>query len=139
MKQYIAISAIGADRVRALLPVLPLFVVEHGIDVPTLGLIAAAWSIGKLVAEPVFGYLADRTSRKPFLIGGAVVLAIVTVLPVWFNTALELFVLRLIAGVATGAYDPAARGLIDWRRGRRSKIFPPLLLMTASTRPSHST
>jgi DHA1 family multidrug resistance protein-like MFS transporter len=109
----------------ALLPVLPLFVVEHGIDVPTLGLITAAWSIAKLVAEPIFGYLADRTSRKPLLIGGAAVLAVVTVLPVWFNTALELFVLRLIAGAAAGAYDPAARGLIvdSTPEGERGEAF----------------
>lgn len=109
----------------ALLPVLPLFVVEHGIDVPTLGLIAAAWSIAKLITEPLFGYLADRTSRKPFLIGGAVVLAVVTVLPVWFNTAVELFVLRFIAGAATGAYDPAARGLIvdGTAEGQRGEAF----------------
>ncbi len=109
----------------ALLPVLPLFVVEHGIDVPTLGLIAAAWSIGKLVAEPVFGYLADRTSRKPFLIGGAVMLAVVTILPIWWNTAVELFVLRFIAGIATGAYDPAARGLIvdGTSEGERGEAF----------------
>lgn len=109
----------------ALLPVLPLFVTEHGIDVPTLGLITAAWSIAKLVTEPVFGYLADRISRKPFLIGGAIVLAVVTVLPVWFNTAVELFVLRLIAGAATGAYDPAARGLIvdSTSEGERGEAF----------------
>lgn len=109
----------------ALLPVLPLFVVEHGIDVPTLGLIAAAWSIAKLIAEPIFGYLADRTSRKPFLIGGAVVLAVVTILPVWLNTAVELFVLRFIAGAATGAYDPAARGLIvdSTSEGERGEAF----------------
>jgi MFS family permease len=109
----------------ALLPVLPLFVVEHGIDVPTLGLITAAWSIAKLVTEPIFGYLADRTSRKPFLIGGALVLAVVTVLPVWFNTAVELFVLRFIAGAATGAYDPAARGLIVDKtpEGERGEAF----------------
>ncbi|MET0772653.1 MAG: MFS transporter [Candidatus Limnocylindrales bacterium] len=109
----------------ALLPVLPLFVTEHGIDVPTLGLITAAWSIAKLIAEPIFGALADRTSRKPFLIGGAIVLAIVTVLPVWFNTAVELFVLRFIAGAATGAYDPAARGLIvdTTPEGERGEAF----------------
>ena len=109
----------------ALLPVLPLFVTEHGIDVPTLGLITAAWSIAKLIAEPIFGALADRTSRKPFLIGGALVLAVVTVLPVWFNTAVELFVLRFIAGAATGAYDPAARGLIvdTTPEGERGEAF----------------
>jgi MFS family permease len=109
----------------ALLPILPLFVTEHGIDVPTLGLITAAWFIAKLIAEPIFGALADRTSRKPFLIGGALVLAIVTVLPVWFNTALELFVLRFIAGAAVGAYDPAARGLIvdTTPEGERGEAF----------------
>jgi DHA1 family multidrug resistance protein-like MFS transporter len=109
----------------ALLPVLPLFVTEHGIDVPTLGLILAAWSIAKLVTEPIFGYLADRTSRKPFLIGGAAVLAVVTVLPVWFNTAVELFVLRLVAGAAAGAYDPAARGLLvdATPEGERGEAF----------------
>ena len=90
----------------ALLPVLPLYVVEHGIDVPTLGLIAAAWSIAKLIAEPIFGYLADRTVRKPFLVGGAVVLGIATMLPLVFTTAAALFVLRFISGAAAGAYDP---------------------------------
>jgi MFS family permease len=109
----------------ALLPILPLFVTEHGIDVPTLGLITASWSIAKLIAEPIFGALADRTSRKPFLIGGAIVLAVVTVLPVWFHTAVELFVLRFIAGAAAGAYDPAARGLIvdTTLEGERGEAF----------------
>jgi DHA1 family multidrug resistance protein-like MFS transporter len=109
----------------ALLPVLPLFVVEHGIDVPTLGLIAAAWSIAKLVAEPIFGYLADRTSRKPFLVGGAVVLGIATMLPIVFTSAAALFVLRFISGAAAGAYDPAARGMIvdATEEGERGEAF----------------
>jgi DHA1 family multidrug resistance protein-like MFS transporter len=96
----------------ALLPVMPLYVQEHGIDLPTLGLIVAAWSIAKLVAEPIFGYLADHTSRKPFLVGGAIVIAIATVLPVWFTSAVAFILLRAISGAAAGAYDPAARGMI---------------------------
>lgn len=109
----------------ALLPVLPLYVVEHGIDVPTLGLIAAAWSIAKLIAEPIFGYLADHTSRKPFLIGGAVVLGIATMLPVVFTSAAAMFVLRFISGAAAGAYDPAARGVIvdSTPEGERGEAF----------------
>ena len=109
----------------ALLPVLPMYVVEHGIDVPTLGLIAAAWSIAKLVAEPIFGYLADRTSRKPFLVGGAVVLGIATMLPLIFTTAAALFALRFVSGAAAGAYDPAARGMIvdATEEGERGEAF----------------
>ena len=109
----------------ALLPVLPMYVVEHGIDVPTLGLIAAAWSIAKLIAEPIFGYLADRTSRKPFLVGGAIVLGIATMLPLVFTTAAALFLLRFISGAAAGAYDPAARGMIvdATDEGERGEAF----------------
>jgi len=109
----------------ALLPVLPMYVIEHGIDVPTLGLIAAAWSIAKLIAEPIFGYLADRTSRKPYLVGGAIVLGIATMLPLVFTSAAALFVLRFISGAAAGAYDPAARGMIvdATEEGERGEAF----------------
>lgn len=109
----------------ALLPVLPLYVVDQGVDVPTLGLILAAWSIAKLIAEPVFGYLADRTARKPFLIGGAIVLGAATILPVFFHSAMALFALRAIAGAAAGAYDPAARGIIvdATPEGERGEAF----------------
>ena len=102
-----------------------MYVVEHGIDVPTLGLIAASWSIAKLIAEPIFGYLADRTSRRPFLVGGAIVLGIATMLPLVFTTAAALFVLRFISGAAAGAYDPAARGMIvdATEEGERGEAF----------------
>jgi MFS family permease len=96
----------------ALLPVLPLYVQEHGIDAATLGIIIAAWPIAKLVSEPFFGWWADRHSRKPQMIIGLVVLGIANVLPFFFASAAALFVLRFIAGAATGLYDPAARGMI---------------------------
>jgi DHA1 family multidrug resistance protein-like MFS transporter len=109
----------------ALLPVLPLYMVEHGVDVPTLGLILAAWSIAKLVAEPFFGFLADRTSRKPFLVWGAIVLAVATMLPLVFTSVAALFLARAVAGAAAGAYDPAARGIIvdATPEGERGEAF----------------
>ncbi len=55
----------------ALLPVLPLYVVQHGVDLPTLGLIIGAWAIAKLGAEPFFGWLSDRIGRRPMYILGA--------------------------------------------------------------------
>ena len=45
-------------------PVLPLYVVEQGVDTTTLGVILAAWPAARLVFEPIFGWLADRTSRR---------------------------------------------------------------------------
>lgn len=96
----------------ALLPVLPLYVQEYGIDAAGLGVIVAAWAVAKLLFEPVFGWWADRHARRPQMVGGLVVLAVVSVLPLVFTTFLAFAALRFLAGVATAAYDPAARGMV---------------------------
>jgi MFS family permease len=96
----------------ALLPVLPLFVQEQGIDAAQLGLIVAAWPIAKLISEPFFGWWADRHSRKPQMIAGLAIFAVVSLLPIFFTTFAAQFVLRFIGGAAIGMYDPAARGMI---------------------------
>ncbi len=110
----------------SLLPVLPLYVTQHNVDLPTLGLITAAWAIAKLVSEPIFGYLADHSRRrKPFMVVGTILLAIFTMLPLVFTSAFALFVLRLLSGAAAGMYDPAARGIIvdSTREGERGEAF----------------
>jgi MFS family permease len=48
-------------------PILTLLVAE-GIDLPTLGLVIAAWPAARLLSEPVFGWLADRTARVPTMV-----------------------------------------------------------------------
>jgi len=96
----------------ALLPVLPLFAQEHGIDAAQLGLIVAAWALAKLISEPIFGWWADRHRRKPQMVAGLVIFAVVSLLPLVFTSFAALFVLRFIAGAATGLYDPAARGMV---------------------------
>ena len=96
----------------ALLPVLPLFVQEQGIDTAGLGVIIAAWPIAKLIFEPLFGWWADRHARKPQMVVGLVILAVASVAPLFFTTFAALFTMRFIAGVATAMYDPAARGML---------------------------
>lgn len=96
----------------ALIPVLPLYVQEQGIDAAELGLIVAAWPIAKLLLEPIFGWWADHHSRKPQMVAGLLILAVVSFLPLFFASFTALFVLRFIAGAATAMYDPAARGML---------------------------
>jgi MFS family permease len=96
----------------ALLPVLPLFLQDQGIDAAQLGLIVAAWPIAKLLVEPFFGWWADRHSRKPQMIIGLLIFGAASLLPIFFSTFAAQFTLRFIAGAATGLYDPAARGMI---------------------------
>ena len=105
--EFMAVVGFGA-----LLPVLPLYVVEQGVDTTTLGIILAAWPAARLIFEPVFGWLADRTSRRALMLVGLAVLTAGTLLPLLFHGPLELFVWRFVSGIGVAMYDPAARGTI---------------------------
>lgn len=96
----------------AFLPILPLYLKAQGIDFATLGLIVAAWPAARLVAEPIFGWIADRTARKPLMVAALVANAIVIPLPLFVSGAVAFVFIRALAGLATAAYDPAARGFL---------------------------
>jgi MFS family permease len=95
-----------------LLPVLPLYFIDQGVDLRTLGIVVAAWPAARLVGEPIFGWLADRTERIPLMIIGLVLAGIFTILPLFITGPLAFIVLRAIVGLATAIYDPAARGYL---------------------------
>jgi MFS family permease len=109
----------------ALLPVMPLYFTEHGVDVAYLGVVIAAWPAARLFTEPLFGNLADRVPRVPLMILGLVIAgASVGAMAIW--TAPVAFVaLRALSGLGTGMYDPAARGyLMDAApEGQRGEVF----------------
>jgi len=95
-----------------LLPVLPLYLTEHGIDLTTLGLIVAAWPAARLLSEPIFGWIADRTARVPLMVIGLVATGIFGALPLVLTGPLAFIVLRGASGLGAAIYDPAARGFL---------------------------
>jgi MFS family permease len=95
-----------------LIPVLPLYFVEQGLDLATLGLVIAAWPIARLVTEPIFGWLADRTARVPWMVGGLLLTGVFELLPLFLVGPLAFVILRGAAGIAAAMYDPAARGYL---------------------------
>jgi len=95
-----------------LLPVLSIYFTEQGIDFATLGVVIAAWPAARLVGEPIFGWLADRTARVPLMVAGLLLAGVFTVLPLFITGALAFIVLRGVVGLATAIYDPAARGYL---------------------------
>jgi len=95
-----------------LLPVLPLYFTEQGLDLATLGLVVAAWPIARLVTEPIFGWLADRTSRVPWMVAGLLLTGVFEMLPLFVIGPAAFVVLRGAAGIAAAMYDPAARGYL---------------------------
>lgn len=109
----------------ALLPIMPLYFRGRGVDLATLGLIIAAWPAARLLAEPAFGWLADRTARVPLMIGGLLLTAVTVALPLVVTGPLAFLLLRALAGLGAAAYDPAARGfLVDATpAARRGEAF----------------
>lgn len=109
----------------ALLPVLPLYFVEQGVELGTLGIVVAAWPAARLVGEPLFGWLADRTARVPLMVIGLVATAVFSVLPLVITGPVAFVILRAGAGLATSVYDPAARGYLTdaTDRTRRGEAF----------------
>ena len=77
----------------ALLPVLPLYFTSQGVDLALLGLVIAAWPAARLVGEPIFGWLADRTARIPLMVIGLVATGIFSVLPLVFTGPLAFLLL----------------------------------------------
>lgn len=96
----------------ALLPVLPLYTTHHGVSLANLGLVVAAWPAARLVFEPVFGWIADRTRRKPLMVIALVVTAALIPLNLVSFGIVPFLVIRALTGAATAVYDPAARGFL---------------------------
>ena len=109
----------------ALLPVMPLYFTEHGVDIAYLGVVIAAWPAARLFTEPVFGYLADRTARVPLMVVGLLVAAASVGAMVLWASPIAFVVLRAASGLGTAIYDPAARGYLNDAapEGRRGEVF----------------
>ncbi len=97
----------------ALLPIMPLYFTEHGVSLQALGIVVAAWPAARLVGEPLFGWVADRTARVPLMVAGNIGAGIFLFLPLVIVGPVPFVILRALAGLATAMYDPAARGYIS--------------------------
>jgi DHA1 family multidrug resistance protein-like MFS transporter len=96
----------------ALLPIMPLYFRDHGVDFTTLGFVIAAWPAARLIGEPIFGWVADRTRRVPLMVIGSALAGGFTFLPLVVVGAIPFIIFRALAGLSTAMYDPAARGTI---------------------------
>ena len=96
----------------ALLPVLPLYTTRHGVSLGNLGLVVAAWPAARLIFEPIFGWIADRTARKPLMVGALIVTAALIPVNLVSVGVVPFLVIRALTGAATAVYDPAARGFL---------------------------
>src|SRR6478609_5271449 len=82
----------------ALLPILPIYFTENGVDLAQLGIVIAAWPAARLVGEPIFGWLADRTARVPLMVAGMILTGVFCLLPLVFVGTAAFVLLRVANG-----------------------------------------
>lgn len=95
--------------------VTPFFVTGPvGADEAGLGLVAASFAVTTLILRPYAGRLSDRRGRRPLLVGGAALVALVMLAHLLTTNLAALVGLRLLLGVAEAFYFVAAiAALVD--------------------------
>ena len=83
--------------------VLPLLVVDLGASPVWAGLIAASSLIGIFFGAPIVGYLTDRFGRRRLFLIDITAFVVLNILQGFVTEPWQLFVIRLLIGVAIGA------------------------------------
>lgn len=100
------------------MPLLPLLARDLGAGAPALGLIVGASTITGVVLKLPAGAWSDVAGRRPFLIAGGLVFAVMPFAYLGVATLGALFALRFAHGSATAIFNPVASASI-------SDIAPP--------------
>src|SRR5262249_14358153 len=105
--------------VQALGYTAPSIVRDWGVQNAALVPVFAAANFGVLLGALFFSMLADRIGRRPVLIGGTLLFAVMMVLTARVTSVPQLLVMRLLTGIGLGTIIPNASALIGEYSPRR--------------------
>ena len=105
--------------------VLPLITSELSMSSLQAGLIGASSLIGIFIGSPIVGYLTDRFGRKRLFTLDVVSFVILGLLQLVVSNFAELFVVRVLLGIAIGAeyaIGPTMLAELSPSKGRGSRL-----------------
>jgi len=88
----------------------PLIQREYGWNDQQMGALTTALFVTYMLVAPLTGWLGDRFSRKPLIIGGAVLWSLATLATAWVHDYWTLFLRHALVGVGEatfGIFAPA--------------------------------
>ncbi len=112
----VAAGTLMAYEESALITLLPVYALQHGLPESNAALLLTILAIGSMAAQPLVGRLADSMNRYVLLIiCGLLILAGALALPLMINTKVWIWILMLIWGGAIAAIYTVALTIMGAR------------------------
>lgn len=89
-------------------PLLPLLMTKIGFGLTAVGILVSVMTISNSLTQPLFGHLADKTSRPIFIILGPFITAIFLGCIGLVNSFHGILILCILSGLSTSAFHPQA-------------------------------
>lgn len=125
----VAGKLVNDTYVSFLSPLLPILIAKFGLSMTFAALLSSTLSVSSMIAQPVFGYLADRWATRAFVVLGPLVTAS-------FMSALglapdyaTLILFVILGGLGTAAFNPQAFAMISRAFGTHRNLGTSILMI----------
>lgn len=92
-------------------PLIPVYALDLGATGFQVGMIIASFNIARVFANPISGRLSDRWGRKPFIVTGLFLYAVVSIFYILATDVNDLILVRFLHGLTSVLVVPVAMAL----------------------------
>ncbi len=104
---FTAVTGVGI-----VVPLLPVYAHDLGASGLYIGLIFGAFSVSRTFLLPYFGRMSDMKGRKPFIVIGLFLYALVSLAFIFSKTVDALIIIRFVQGIASAMMMPALQAYV---------------------------
>ncbi len=121
-------------------PLLPVYGHSLGASGLYISMIFGSFSISRTFLLPWFGRISDKTGRKPFIVGGLLAYALVSIAFIFSTDVITLITIRFFQGIASAMIMPVIQAYIGditpkGREGFFSGLFSMSMFLSLSIGP----
>lgn len=121
-------------------PLLPVYGHSLGAGGLYISMIFGSFSVSRTFLLPIFGRISDRKGRKPFIVGGLLAYALISVAFIFSKNVETLISIRFFQGIASAMIMPVTQAYIGditptGREGFFSGLFSMSMFLSLSIGP----